>query len=39
MNSNEDKLYIQIVEIDVIYTFVVDKIFDLESFKVPKIHV
>ena len=36
MNSNEDKLYIKIEALDVIYDFVVEFFFELKLFRVLK---
>ena len=36
MNLNEDKLYIIMVALDVIYNFVVENIFELKLFRVSK---
>lgn len=37
VNSNEDKLYPKIVELDAVYNFIVDNFFYLKLFIVPKI--
>jgi hypothetical protein len=37
MDLDAGKLYIKIVALDVIYNFVVEKIFILKLFRVPKI--
>lgn len=36
MNSNEDKFYTKIIDLDAIYNFVVEKFFYLKPFIVPK---
>ena len=36
MNSNKDKFYIKIEALDAIYDFVVEKVFELKLFSVPK---
>ena len=36
MNSDEDKLYVKTIALDTVYYFVVEILFYLKSFSVPK---
>ena len=36
MNLNEDKDYVKIIALNTVYNFIVEKIFYLEPFSVPK---
>ena len=35
MNLNEDKLYVKIIALNMVYNFIVEKFFYLEWFSVP----